>query len=229
MAILSYMWNPHEESIFIGKFLDHPTCPVIGEVNDRTLKELKSLISQCPVGINIADSELISSLKLVEPKKLQIVNIYTDGSAHGKTRLGGIGVYIFTDINGVRHESRISVGYSNTKIGRMELMAIITALGEIHPNKRSKTKVVLKSDSAYAVNCVAKRWLWSWRMTGSLMSRTNGDLLQKLFDVHETYPKGHVYISWVKGHSSDIGNKEADRLAGIAFKSGLYTLDLPQR
>lgn len=226
-TILSYLYFEGDDSVLVGKFLDYPELDLLGDVKERTLEEFKSLEWYKNNKTLFTDLQLTTMLQLVPKKKLQVVNIYTDGSAHGKTRLGGIGVYIYVNINGERHESRISKGYSNTKIGRMELMAIITALEEIMPHHRGTTKIILKSDSAYAVNCVAKGWLWRWKNDfGGLAARTNGDLLQRLLNIHEKFPKGHISVSHVKGHNGDSGNEEADRLAGIAYKSGKYIVDM---
>lgn len=226
--ILNYLYFEGDDSILIGNFLNYKECDIIGDVVHRTLSEFKELAWYAPNKDLYSDAQLINMLGLVEPKKLNKVYVWTDGSASGKTKLGGIGVYMYTEHNGKKYEVTRSKGYSNTKIGRMEITAIITALELILPEKRATTKVILKSDSEYAVNCVAKGWLERWKLDiGGLANRPNGDLLQKYYTVYKSFPFGNVSISHVKGHAGDPGNEYADELAGNGFSSGIYDQDLP--
>ena len=224
----------------------------IGECKLRTVAEFKSLVSPNSwILLKMSDKDLADMIKPVskfqEPVKtqlpkaapgaslmerraiktgLQIVTVYTDGSANAVSKLGGIGVFMSVKIGGKTYESRISKGYSHTKIGRMELMAVITALHEIAPAKRATTQVRIYSDSMYAVNCIKAGWLWKWaKEYGGIDSRVNGDVLKKLMNIHDAFPKGNILINHVKGHATSEGNIEADRLAGNAYRSGEYEQD----
>lgn len=153
------------------------------------------------------------------------VTAYTDGSANVKSRLGGIGVYLYFDHDGKRIEDTQSVGFSNTKTGRMEILAMIHALARVNPDTRQRTKIVVFSDSQYVVNSVMQRWVWNWKQTEGLENRANGDLWELFLKVYDTYPRGHVHLKWVKGHAGILGNEIADMLAGEAYRGGDYRPD----
>ncbi|KXT05891.1 hypothetical protein AC578_391 [Pseudocercospora eumusae] len=173
----------------------------------------------------------------VRPVKDAAVRIYTDGSslANGSTNAwGGVGVYF-----GPADKRNISEPLQGTKQTnqRAELTAIVRAL-EVAPKDR---KIVIVSDSKYAIDCVTE-WFRNWQRNGWLNSSRkpveNKDLIQKILDMLEERFKlneyrmeedgetnvedrrghwdrgpGGVRFEWVKGHAKDEGNNAADELA----------------
>ena len=73
------------------------------------------------------DTTLEKDLKMNK----KTVVIYTDGSAHYKDKMGGLGVYIKFGTGSNIKEKIISKGYSNTTNNRMELRAVIEAMKAI--------------------------------------------------------------------------------------------------
>lgn len=137
-----------------------------------------------------------------------IVEIYTDGSAvsQGDNKgLGGIGV-VFTINDEIKKV--ISKGYSNTKTGRMELIAVLSALTIL----KKDCKAIIRSDSMYVVNSFNKMWIHNWNRT-RFQTCKNGDIMEKLFREYCKFPKGCIQFCHVKGHSGDEFNELADRLA----------------
>ena len=98
---------------------------------------------------------------------------------------------------------------SQTTNQRMELKATLEAV------KAFQGQIVIVSDSTYVVNCFRDRWWEGWLKRGWVNSAKkpvkNRDLWEPLI---ETYiERGNVSFEWVKGHSGDRWNDEADRLA----------------
>jgi len=145
--------------------------------------------------------------------------VYTDGSANAKEghvgyRLGGFGVYIkIFDEGQELKELFFNGGWSNTKTGRMELRAIITAFQKITDKM---AQVFLYSDSMYAVNCVNENWLWQWEKN-KWAGVANLDLMKIYLEEFRKF-RYRPIISHIKGHTKNtdensLGNAIADLLA----------------
>lgn len=136
--------------------------------------------------------------------KKKTVIIYTDGSAHYKDKLGGIGVYIKFG----SAEKIISKGYSNTTNNRMEMRAIIEAMKAI---TLKDYEVHIYSDSELCINTFTT-WIFRWEKEG-FSGRKNVDLLKLGLEEYRKFPKGNLVFHWVKGHNGVQGNEIADMLA----------------
>lgn len=134
------------------------------------------------------------------------VSIYTDGACRGNPGKGGWGAIL---VYGGR-EKELSGGEAETTNNRMELSAVIAALGAL----KEPCEVTLTTDSQYVVNAIEKGWLASWQQKGWRKSDRgavlNVDLWQKLvalLDLHK------VNFVWVKGHNGHPYNERCDKLA----------------
>lgn len=143
------------------------------------------------------------------------VEIYTDGGCRGNQKennIGAIGVVLKYG----QHIKEYSQVYRNTTNNRMEIQAAITGLKHM---KRFDIPVVIKSDSAYLVNCINNKWYESWLNNGWLTSTRkpveNRDLWIELIDLMEKF--NSISFVKVKGHSTDEGNNRADELVNIAM------------
>ncbi len=95
----------------------------------------------------------------------------------------------------------------------MELRAVLEAVtaldGPLH----------VMSDSTYVVNCFNDRWYEGWRARGWKNSQrkpvANRDLWEPLIDAYLERAE-EIEFSWVKGHSGDPLNEQADALAVAA-------------
>jgi ribonuclease HI len=158
------------------------------------------------------DKEYPEDEEIVEVVMKKIV-VYTDGSAHWKDKLGGIGIYMKYG----EHSNLVSKGYSNTTNNRMELRAVIETLKLI---KDKSFKVDIYSDSELVVNTFTS-WIFKWEKD-NWVDRKNVDLLKEGLEEYNKFPKGNITLHWVKGHNGVEGNEIADMLAGEARAGGKY-------
>jgi ribonuclease HI len=129
--------------------------------------------------------------------------VYTDGSCRGNPGPGG---WAWAVDNGPSD----SGGESHTTNQRMEVMAVIQALGAL------SGPVHVISDSTYVVNCFRQKWWEGWKRRGWRTTQgkpvANLDLWQQLLDL-ALDPSRPVTFAWVKGHSGDRMNDVVDLLA----------------
>lgn len=137
------------------------------------------------------------------------VEIFTDGACSGNPGPGGWGAIL--RYNG--HEKELSGGEKNTTNNRMELTAVIKALGSL----KEPCRVTLTTDSKYVSDAVNQGWVLSWQKNGwrkaDKKPALNTDLWQKLLELLEIHD---VKIVWVKGHAGHPENERCDELA-VAF------------
>ena len=141
------------------------------------------------------------------------VEIYTDGACRGNPGRGGWGAVLV--YNGI--EKELSGGDKLTTNNRMELSAVIAALGAL----KEACKVTLTTDSQYVVNAIEKGWLESWKKNkwrkSDKSAVLNVDLWEQLSALLE---KHEVSFVWVKGHNGHPYNERCDALA-TAFADSL--------
>lgn len=134
------------------------------------------------------------------------ITIYTDGACTGNPGPGGYGVVILE--NGKRQE--LSAGYRLTTNNRMELLAVIVALGSL----KQPSKVKLYTDSQYVADSINRDWAKSWRARNwKKADRTkalNVDLWKQALDLLERH---EVQVIWVRGHTGNRENERCDLLA----------------
>ena len=139
------------------------------------------------------------------------VIIYTDGACRGNPGPGGWGALIQFDTA----QKEIFGGQNSTTNNQMELSAAIEGLSIL----KEPCNVELFTDSKYVMDGITQ-WIQNWKKnnwkTAAKKEVKNKDLWQKL-DQLMTYH--HVQWHWVKGHSGDLGNEKADRLANKGIDS----------
>lgn len=127
------------------------------------------------------------------------LDVYTDGAASPDGRGG----WAWTD--GVRS----NVGHDRPATNqRMELTAAIEAI------KAHDVPVCICSDSAYVINCFVQKWYVGWERRGWMNAArqpvANRDLWEQLIPL---VLENDVIFRKVRGHSGDVLNDLADRLA----------------
>ena len=134
------------------------------------------------------------------------VYIYTDGACKGNPGPGGWGAILV--YRGIERE--MSGGEANTTNNRMELTAVIRALGAL----REPCEVELCSDSKYVLDALTRGWAESWRKNGwrkaDKKPALNAELWEELLSLTEKHVMSYV---WVKGHEGHEYNERCDRLA----------------
>ncbi|MXW59792.1 MAG: ribonuclease HI [Acidimicrobiia bacterium] len=133
--------------------------------------------------------------------------VYTDGACRGNPGPGGW-AWVVPD------GQSASGGAPQTTNQRMELNAVLEAVRSV------EGPLEVFSDSTYVVNCFRDRWWEGWIRRGWRNSQkkpvANRDLWEPLI---ELVLARDIEFVWVKGHSGNRWNDEADRLATEAADS----------
>ena len=149
--------------------------------------------------------DFMGCIALSSNKKYDFV-IYTDGACLGNPGSGGWAAII---INKFNKKNELSGSEKNTTNNRMELLACINALSFT----KSKDKLKIYTDSKYVIDGI-KDWILKWKnngwLTANKKSVKNVDLWVKL-DL--LIKDKEIEWEWVKGHSGNKFNEEADSLA----------------
>lgn len=133
------------------------------------------------------------------------VTLYTDGACKGNPGPGGWGVVLFYG----DHEKHLWGGEPNTTNNRMELKAAIEGLAAL----KRQCDVDLYTDSQYVRNGI-NQWMANWKRNGWRTSARkpvkNVELWQRLDELVQSH---RIQWHWVRGHSGNDGNEQADALA----------------
>ena len=121
------------------------------------------------------------------------------------------------------HDRNVSETLSGAKQTnqRAELSAILKAL-EVVPRNRD---VVVVTDSRYGIDCVTN-WYINWRKNGwknaAGKAVENKDIIEAVLAKIEERDgcKVRTNFEWTKGHSTNEGNIEADKLAVDGARKG---------
>ena len=140
-----------------------------------------------------------------------MIKIYTDGSCLNNPGNGGWAAII--NVNG--EAKKISGSEKDTTNNKMELMAPIKALQEIKKNQQ----IEIYTDSQY-VRLGITDWIHKWITNNWQTSKKepvkNKDLWIELYELTKSF---EVKWIWVKAHTGNVLNEEADLLAKQAAAS----------
>lgn len=153
------------------------------------------------------------------------LNIFTDGSMYSGPRTGGIGIrFVTVDDNGNEkiHDLELP-GYKGATNNQMELHACVVALREAQKvfDLSTFTKIIIFSDSRYVVDNY-KNALFYWP-TNRWKNRDGRPIenskIWKELTKELRKPNRRIEFEWVKGHSKNIHNRAADKLAKKSAKN----------
>ena len=134
-----------------------------------------------------------------------ITQIYTYGGCRGNPGPGGWGVVLQAG----SAEKELWGGEANTTNNRMELTAVIRALGAL----TRPASVQIHTDSQYVQKGISE-WIHNWKRNGWKTADKkpvkNADLWQELDRISQQH---RITWLWVKGHAGHPGNERADTLA----------------
>ena len=141
-----------------------------------------------------------------------MITVYTDGSCLGNLGVGGWALVLKSESQHLSH-----YGYEKeTTNNRMELTAAIKALEFL---SKDNEPITIITDSNYLKNGI-NNWITNWKKnnwkTANKKPVKNKDLWLILDD--QTSLKNIIW-NWVKGHSTDKYNNEADELAREAAEN----------
>ena len=154
-----------------------------------------------------------------------MLQIYTDGSCLGNPGPGGWAyIMVIKTFQGNSVIAKNSGGVPDTTNNRVELLAVINALGALKKMTNIPRQIVLYTDSQYVQKGITE-WihLWkknSWR-TSDKKQVKNLDMWQELDALTTGLQSGEFLISykWVKGHDGNEYNELCDKLAKQAIAS----------
>jgi ribonuclease HI len=142
---------------------------------------------------------------------MEKVEIFTDGACKGNPGRGGWGALL---VAGGKTKELFG-GELNTTNNRMELRAVIEALGAL----KRPCEVVVHTDSQYVQKGISE-WIHGWKARGWKTAARepvkNVDLWQAL---DEAQARHDIQWRWVKGHAGHEGNERADALANLGVAS----------
>lgn len=141
-----------------------------------------------------------------EQARRRAVDIYTDGACSGNPGPGGWAAILKYG----QHAKEISGGMHHTTNNRMELFAVISALGAL----KEPCEVKVHSDSSYVVDAFNKKWIDGWQKNGWKTADKkpveNQDLWRLLMIAMR---KHEVSYHKVPGHADHPENNRCDELA----------------
>lgn len=146
-------------------------------------------------------------------ERIMQMNIYTDGSLKklGTMTFGGWAFIAIRDGDAIHMTGGSE---SNTTNQRMELKAIAEALAFASANRQPHERVVIHSDSAYAINCYLQEWYITWQnnqwMNSLHQPVANQDLWYNIVPYFDNF---WYSFEKVEGHSGNFWNEQADALA----------------
>jgi len=132
--------------------------------------------------------------------------IYTDGSCLGNPGPGGWAALIKNlDTGG---EEIVRGNEPQTTNNKMELTAIIKAIGEFVPDSNDPPKIKIYSDSAYCVRGISE-WLPQW-VKINFKGKKNVDLWKTYLKMSDGLD---ISIEWIKAHNGHPENSLVDSIA----------------
>ncbi len=153
-------------------------------------------------------------MDLRSKEKVIELEVYTDGSCkkiNYSTTFGGWAFIVIRDGQKI-YEAAGSENPSSNQ--RMELKAILEGLKYAASIRRPNEKVVIYSDSAYAINCYHQDWYIRWLENGWLNINkqpvANMDLWVEIVPYFDNF---WYDFRKVKGHSNVFWNEECDKKA----------------
>jgi ribonuclease HI len=156
----------------------------------------------------------LSSAQKISLIDMTILKIYTDGSCHTPTRTGGY-AGIFT-LNNESSVHTISGQVVDTTSNRMELLAVLESWKYVEELALPYIQIDLYTDSEYVFKGYSS-WLVKWKNQSWLTSKNspvkNRDLWEAMIPLLK---QKRLTLYWVKGHSDNRFNNEADKLSNKA-------------
>lgn len=146
-----------------------------------------------------------------------MIRAWTDGACKGNPGVGGYGIFI---VHPCGKQERFCGGMTNTTNNEQELLAVFKSLTYLTRADRPKEKIEILTDSSYVLNGVTK-WMPNWIKKGWRTASGSPVKNVSLWQAISRLDLSNVIFTKVKGHSGDVGNEEADRLANCGARKAL--------
>ena len=143
------------------------------------------------------------------------VEIYTDGSCSGNGKENSLGGWGFLVLYDEKEVKECNGGEANTTNNRMEMLAVLNAC-HCYDNEFNvePAECIIYTDSTYIHSCISQSWWKNWVRNGWINSKKqpvkNKDLWLKIIPF---FQRLDIKFEKVKGHSGNVWNERADKLA----------------
>ena len=146
-------------------------------------------------------------------EKIIDLEIYTDGSLKRQGSQMTFGAWGFIVVQDGKEIYEASGSQYDTTNQRMELEAIVQALNYIITIRRPNERIMIYSDSAYAINCYLQEWYIKWMSNGWVNSKkepvANQDQWRKIIPYFDNF---WYSFSKVTAHASSYWNNKCDKI-----------------
>lgn len=157
---------------------------------------------------------MLNEIEKRSKEKIPNLEIYTDGSCKKLGREITFGGWAFVAVKDNKEVYEAASGERDTTNQRMELDAIRRALEYASQNRCPNEKVIIYSDSAYAINCYLQEWYVNWQANGwrnaNKKEVANQDLWQEIVPYFDNF---WYDFQKVEGHKGVYWNELCDKLA----------------
>ena len=147
---------------------------------------------------------------------------FTDGSACIKGDYAGVGGFgtFFPDLFGKK--IAFSAGYSDAKVGMMEVLALLHAIEAMPLNRTESLVLTVYSDSEYVVKTFTEKRLEKWKNAG--WKNTSGEVANKKLwiDIDSGLMKRKYLSLNMKHIKSHQIEKEKDPIKKETLKKDFY-------
>ena len=146
-------------------------------------------------------------------EKIINLEIYTDGSCKSANGLT-FGGWSFIAVKDNKEIYSASGSEPYTTNQRMELLAIKKGLEYAADNREKNEKVLIYSDSAYAINCYLQEWYTTWLTNGWRNAKKQEVANQDLWiDIVPYFDNFWYDFYKVSGHAGNYWNEVCDARA----------------
>lgn len=145
----------------------------------------------------------------------ETIIIYTDGGCSGNPGPGG---WAFVMRDGAGSITEASGGENPTTNNRMELTAVIEALGAAGAAASAGaagSHIIVRTDSQYVRNGISS-WIHAWKRNGWRTADKKPVKNQELWMALDAIAtRLHCQFEWVKGHAGIVENERCDALVQV--------------
>ena len=138
--------------------------------------------------------------------------IWTDGGCEPNP---GLGAWAWICDEGVRGSGTVN----NSTNNRMELQAILESI----QSNRNKS-LIIYSDSEYCVNGI-NQWMHKWEKNSWKKRKGEIKNLDLWKIIYSECKQNKILLIWVRGHSGNLGNEEADMMVNQKIREARGEVD----